>query len=280
MIKLIKKDQLKAIKQIYNDHKPEGFIEIDDSIYKQLNDALVKQSYVFLTEDSFLIVYPYDNNIALNPWFFNGLPIGQDGSLLKQALAYFQTTDYHRVELIGDKYYLEDKEIPMNYAYDYADMVRTVFQEHEVDGDFVHCKDVDENLLKTMYHRAFSSGDAKFYFYQNDDEKKAFWRMLNYEEALKDPASICIKVEDKIIGFVLAYQQGRKNRHISCMCVDPDYFHMGYGTKLLEQVFHIASLEGDESITLGTETSMKAYDLYKKHGFTVKQVKSYYIQMK
>ena len=64
------------------------------------------------------------------------------------------------------------------------------------------------------------------------------------------------------------------------MCVLPEYSGKGYGTKLLEQVFYLASLDGDESITLGTETTMKAFDLYLKTGFRIKEIYSYYIKMK
>lgn len=281
MIEVIKKEQFKKMVELYETYKPEDFIRLDRTILKELEKALINQSYIAYHDEGFVILYVYDNNIALNPWFFNGYPIGHSPhELMEEARTFFYASDFKRLEMIGDKDHLAGKHINIPFAYDYADLSKIIYQESAVEGEFVPCKDVDEEQLKAIYHRAFQSSDALFYTFQSEEEKEEFWRCLHYDKAKDDPASLCILHEGKIIGFVLTYVEGHKNRHISCMCIEPEYFGRGYGTLLLKQVFHVASLNEDESISLGTEVSMKAYDLYINNGFTVTNTKSYFIEVK
>jgi|LGVF01.2.fsa_nt_gb ribosomal protein S18 acetylase RimI-like enzyme len=283
MIKPITKDVLKQIKKCYQTYKPEAFIDMDETIFKQLSVALNNQGYVIHNEEftGFLVVYPYDMNIALNPWFLNGFPIGEDSELLLQeALEFFEASKFGRVEIIGDKSYLEEKLIPLDYVYDYCDLVKVLFQENPVEMSFTPLMLCDESELKDVYHRAFSASDAKFYKYQSEEEQQDFWKHLNYNKAVKDDCSIALIIDGVLVGFIMTYPDGRKNRHVSCMCVLPEYSKNGYGTMILKQVFYLASLNGDESISLGTEKTMKAYDLYIKNGFSIKQTKSYYLKLK
>ena len=213
MIKSITKDILKDIKSCYQAQKPEHYIDIDETIYKQLSFALIDQSYVSIDEEitGFAIIYPYDNNIVLNPWFFGGLPIGQNQEeRMNECLDYFKTSSYSRLEIIGIKDELQTKNIPIPFAYDYANLEKIIFGEHESIGEFIALKEVQEDLLKDIYHKAFLNGDAKFYQYQDEDEKKAFWKHLRYDLAVDDPCSIAIKLDDQVIGYVITYREGRK----------------------------------------------------------------------
>ncbi|MCK5731706.1 MAG: GNAT family N-acetyltransferase, partial [Tenericutes bacterium] len=60
---------------------------------------------------------------------------------------------------------------------------------------------------------------------------------------------------------------GDKNAHISCMCIKPKYQGRGFGRLMMEYVEDVARRDKLISMSLGTEDTMKAYQLYKKYGF-------------
>jgi ribosomal protein S18 acetylase RimI-like enzyme len=65
--------------------------------------------------------------------------------------------------------------------------------------------------------------------------------------------------------YVLEFEPGIK--HISCMCVHPDFQGQGVGKYLMDFITKGAKEKKTHAINLGTEPQMIAYKLYKKHGF-------------
>ena len=53
------------------------------------------------------------------------------------------------------------------------------------------------------------------------------------------------------------------------MCIEPEFRRRGLGEFLLHNGMNLASQQGYKTITLGTDTRMAAYELYKKNGFTI-----------
>ena len=69
--------------------------------------------------------------------------------------------------------------------------------------------------------------------------------------------------------FRLRHAHGDDNRHISCMCVLPQFQSQDLGRLLLYEVMKCVANQRHKSITLGTEPEMRAYDLYRKNGLQV-----------
>jgi GNAT superfamily N-acetyltransferase len=51
------------------------------------------------------------------------------------------------------------------------------------------------------------------------------------------------------------------------MCVLPEHQGKGLGQFLIDHCLYMSAMEGIEKITLGTETGMRAYQLYLRNGF-------------
>jgi len=282
MISLIDELVLENIILCYKNNMSNGFMKINEALKHRLKEALIGKSYVVHDRDfkGFLVILPYDRNIAFNPWFFNGYPIGSyPEQLLVEGIKFFEQSVYNRVELIGDSKYLNGKSIEMPFAYNYKDMIKLLKVPYEEKYEFFPVSQFELSDLQDIYHQAFSAGDAVFYQIQNQIEREEFWKYLNYDKAVKDPCSLVVVKDNKPIGFILICEEGHLNRHISCMCILPKFQGLGYGKELLKAVLNRAFELGDETITLGTETTMKAYQLYRKFGFIDIKEKSYYIKM-
>jgi len=158
----------------------------------------------------------------------------------------------------------------------YVEMFCKLSQKHyrenvPIDGIAVESiNTVDLEDLFDCYINTFDKGDAKFYKLQDDVEKRRYFNEeLGFPIVLENPASFVYLVEDELIGFSLVMPYLEKNFHISCMCIKPEYQDHGLGKAMLNRIKNIA-LENDcESLTLGTEPEMKAYQLYKNSGFRV-----------
>jgi ribosomal protein S18 acetylase RimI-like enzyme len=123
--------------------------------------------------------------------------------------------------------------------------------------------------LYRCYHAAFSAGDANFFFQQDEGERREFFDSLGLEEAVGEDASLVLVQDGRIIGFSFVLPYGEKNCHISCMCIHPDRMGQGLGKLLLQLIKQRARQRGYETITLGTDVNMRAFHLYRKHGFEV-----------
>lgn len=119
------------------------------------------------------------------------------------------------------------------------------------------------------YVAAFSVGDAQFFYSQNETEKRAFFDTLGRERALPEAASHILRQGSRLVGFAYVLPYGEGNCHISCMCVHPDFQGQGLGKLSLQIIQKRAAAQGYKTITLGTETEMRAFQLYRKYGFVV-----------
>ena len=139
-------------------------------------------------------------------------------------------------------------------------------------------KDRDPEILFECYAKTFQKGDAKFFHLQTEDEQKSYYKNeLGFPDVLQIPASGLYKKADEIIGFALVMPYLKNNYHISCMCILPDYQDFGIGKAMLNRIKNAALKSGCTTLTLGTETEMKAFHFYKEHGFKVTQEHIVYI---
>ena len=99
--------------------------------------------------------------------------------------------------------------------------------------------------------------------------RRDYFDNLGYEASLSEKASIVLLQDGQLVGFVYVMPHGEDNRHISCMCIMPELQGRGLGRLLLDLVMVQLRHEGFKSLTLGTETEMRAYDPYLKNGFQV-----------
>ncbi len=157
---------------------------------------------------------------------------------------------------------------------DYVEMICDLSGLDEVEAapagiDVVPLADVDADSLFAEYLRAFSSGDAEFFFTQDEAERRAYFDTLGLEQAVTDVASHALMEGEELVGFTFVLPYGVANRHISCMVVHPELQDRGLGKLMLGIAQQRAAGDGARTITLGTETAMRAYHLYRKHGFTV-----------
>lgn len=129
--------------------------------------------------------------------------------------------------------------------------------------------DVAVEDLYLEYKKAFTAGDAEFFFTQSEVERRDFFDTLGLDQAVDDVASHALLDGDDVVGFTYVLPYGEGNRHISCMVVRPDLQDQGLGKLMLGIAQQRATADGAKTMTLGTETAMRAYHLYRKHGFTV-----------
>lgn len=134
-----------------------------------------------------------------------------------------------------------------------------------------HLRDAREDELYSCYYGAFQAGDAPFFFAQSERERREFFDTLGYVDALTEPASLILLKNDQLVGFTYVLPYGDGNRHISCMCIRPDFQSRGLGLFLLRLVMRTVAQGGLKSITLGTGTCMRAYRLYSMNGFKEKE---------
>jgi len=127
----------------------------------------------------------------------------------------------------------------------------------------------DESDLYQCYYKAFRDGDAHFFFEQSEDERRDFFNELELAQARDEPGSVVIRKDGSVIAFTYVIPYGDKNRHISCMVVHPNYQRQGLGAFMVQFAKQEVAAQGHHSITLGTDTNMGAYQLYRKYGFTI-----------
>lgn len=136
--------------------------------------------------------------------------------------------------------------------------------------EIVNVNTFSQDELYELYLEAFLHGDAEFFFNQDKKVRNDYYNdELGLPEALKRKESHAITYNGELIGFLYCIQYGDKNIHISCMCVKPSFQGQGIGTLMLDFASNKALEEGMETISLGTELNMKAYQLYKKYGFEI-----------
>lgn len=159
----------------------------------------------------------------------------------------------------------------------YVEMVCDLAQAAKIDivvPSYLAVKPLaDANVEKIYqcYVDAFSVGDAQFFYSQNETEKREFFDTLGRERALPEAASHILVQGSRLVGFAYVLPYGEGNCHISCMCVHPDFQGQGLGKLILQIIQKRAAAQGYKTITLGTETGMRAFQLYRKYGFVVEK---------
>ena len=137
--------------------------------------------------------------------------------------------------------------------------------------------EADREALYACYVAAFAAGDALFFFDQDEQERRSFFEYLGLDEAREEPASLILRHQEQLVGFTYVLPYGESNRHISCMCVHPEWQGQDLGKLMLRRVMRQVAAGGQETITLGTETGMRAYHLYRKQGFQVTGGRTVYV---
>ena len=135
--------------------------------------------------------------------------------------------------------------------------------------EVVPLRDVAVADLLTLYLAAFAAGDAEFFFNQSGEERRRYFATLGREQAIEDGASHALLHSGRLAGFTYVLPYGSDNRHISCMVVLPELQGRGLGKLMLGIAQRRAAAEGVRTMTLGTEAAMRAYHLYRNHGFAV-----------
>lgn len=131
-------------------------------------------------------------------------------------------------------------------------------------------KNYSEEELYDLYLDAFLKGDAQFFFSQDSQGRVDYYNSnLGLPDALERTESHAVSYEGELVGFLYCIKHGEANIHISCMCVNPSYQGQGIGKIMLRYASNEGLRNGIESITLGTEIKMKAYQLYKNFGFKI-----------
>lgn len=129
---------------------------------------------------------------------------------------------------------------------------------------------VTKDDLFPIFTECFDTGDAAFYHNLTESERETYYNeQLGFPDVLSHPASQLIYYEDQLIGFALCMDYLKNNIHISCMCVLPDFQAKGIGKLMLEHIESWCIQNSIDSITLGTESKMRAYKLYSNYGFKV-----------
>ena len=128
---------------------------------------------------------------------------------------------------------------------------------------------IHQDRLYPCYSAAFQTGDSQLFMEQNPAERREFFNTLGFDQARCEPGSSMILKDTQIVGFTFVLPYGETNCHISCMVVHPDCQRQGLGAFMVAYAKEKAAAQGYRSITLGTDTSMAAFQLYRRCGFEI-----------
>lgn len=157
---------------------------------------------------------------------------------------------------------MEFKYIEMKYELKHSVDIPNM----EVDIELVTLADIEELLEVYLY--AFEEGNATFFKHQ-DERKRVdyFLNELGLPYCLDSICSFKLLKNNEIIGFCFSMEYGTLNMHITCMAVSPPYQGRGYSKFLIDSVVNECHKQGLKTLTLGTEPTIKAYEIYTKYGF-------------
>jgi GNAT superfamily N-acetyltransferase len=247
----------------------------------------------------FLILYLRDMTVLeMNPGqILGGYPVVSPefdqkkiaGLLLEAMLDFAKAGNYKRIESVTNldaKYETYDRlYIDKGFCVkvQYVEMLKELpGQAHEqtVHESGIVLAPLAQASIESLYqcyHDAFSNGDASFFFMQNEEERRVYFDTLGYVSAVKETTSFTLYDGERLIGFSYVLPYGEGNCHLSCMCIAPDYRRKGLGQYLLDQILAAAMQVGYKTITLGTNRSMGAFQLYEKNGFEVMEGSTFWI---
>ena len=264
--------------------------KIQEILLKHFQDSTL--SYIFVCEDfnlaGWLLLYKKNQKeVVINPGeMLGGYPIVDINaknhekvisSLLTGSITAIKDSEFESMELVlplsdetkGICDLIVDSGFFLKLTYTDMTCELTDLPAPTVSGnfDFKKIKDVQYSELYKCYTASFENGKAQFFKHQDDSEKKEYFEELYMKEYADTNLSIAITEGDKLIGFSYVLEFEPHVKHISCMCVHPDYQGKGVGTLLMNYITLKAKKSGARMITLGTEPQMAAYQLYKNHGF-------------
>ena len=131
--------------------------------------------------------------------------------------------------------------------------------------------------LFPIYQAAFEHGEARFYFLQDESERRDYFHTLGWDEA-HPLTSHLIEWNAKPVAFSLVLPFSLRSYHISCMCVHPDHQRLRLGEAMLIHILRSAAAADVPIISLGTEPEMRACCLYTKYGFEIRGGSSFYVK--
>jgi ribosomal protein S18 acetylase RimI-like enzyme len=239
------------------------------------------------------------NDLLLNPGFLGGYPvIGEipdrdtiSKYLLEKAVDWAIEGGFHSVQMIvplintpdaladEEKFLSQMDLLPrLRYVSMTCKLTGMKIPQTVFPGGFqvLPLENAQTSELQELYLEAFNAGDARFFFMQTGDERIGFFQTLGYGEALAEPGSVILRDGDRLVAFVYVIPYGDSNRHISCMCVHPDLQGQGLGKALLYHVMNAVHDAGLDTISLGTETEMRAFHLYHQNGFMIQEGSTVY----
>ena len=205
--------------------------------------------------------------------------------LINETIIWARNEGVKILEIKIPRNMLNDKNVYKNYILtyeklgfkrklEYVEMLCNIedHTEHNIllpeNHDILYINEFCEKEIYGCYYSSFKNGDASFFQYQGEEEKLEYFRELGYPEYLNRDASIALVHDKRLVGFSFVLPDV-DNNHISCMCVHPTYQGLGFGKLILFIIKNKLKEQGIKTITLGTETKMRAFKLYNKYGFSI-----------
>ncbi len=241
-----------------------------------------------------LLFFKNSKKVEINPWFLGGHPLilpnkkaEEIGTkLIGEVVKWTRKEGIETIELTipwnieeSNRVYDEYEawygshgfKLKLKYVFMTCNLAKHTITDVTTPSGFEikQIRAVSKEALYQCYYDAFKAGDAQFFFYQTEKERREFFNKLTSKDALNDENSLALLKDQQIIGFIYTIPYGEKNRNISCMCINSDFWGRGLGKFLLLFVMKREALQGHKTLTLGTEPDMRAFQLYRKNGFKV-----------
>lgn len=239
-----------------------------------------------------LILIPQNKRkLMMNPWGTHPLTDPKEdrmkvtASLVKEATRWAEKEGFEVIEFYVPKS-MEDIELHEDYMQLYEscnvyakgftvdmqlELSKSELVPNEPQPDFLltSIEDFRMDELYSCYYSAFKEEKLWYFMEQNEEEKRAYFDELASMD-LDSMSSLVLKKDQRIVGltFVIPYGDDT-NRHLTCICVHPEFGRRGLGRFLLQENQKRAAQQGCKTMTLYTDYGIRAYDLYVKNGWEV-----------
>jgi GNAT superfamily N-acetyltransferase len=137
----------------------------------------------------------------------------------------------------------------------------------------------DNDTLYACYHDAFEEEGLALFVQQSEEDRRAYFDNL-VSMNLNPETSLAIEREGQLIGFTFVIPYGDENQHLTCICVHPEFSSRGLGRYLLNAVEIEAQKQGSKTMTLYTDHGIRAFDLYIKNRWEIKETYTQYVWMR
>ena len=283
----------------YERLKQKGAVTIDGDLYEDLYREFSSAELWLLHDDAwrgFLILLRSGDGLILNPYFFTGAPMVEDGcdtlanDLMVKALEIYDASDCNRLYVTAMSVDIEPhnktllERFGLAFDYSYVDMScqlpKKVTKPKKPDGiSLKRVKDYTQEQLKTCFDEVYKDSDVAYYHHLSAKEKTSFYEDVCFDGVMDHLCSIALEKDGVLIGYVFVFDYD-KQPYITNMCMRTAYRGQGYGSYMLQVLMFLAKEKGYRSIGLGTERKMKAFMLYKRFGFIIERRRNYYIKHK